>query len=134
MAYLRTDFRHPGGNLLAAEQHFVLGLFHGLCHSSTDVCQEYPQTVATSFCHRARDRLIPLWHLLGRSSFLFAAVLGFTASRESTRLYCRSRRTHVSLHSHRTLFHRHLWPLPVVGIRLCLLDALSQFSASWHRC
>src|SRR6202167_1569300 len=47
---------------------------------------------------------------------------------ENTRLYCKERRTHVSLHSHRTLFHRHLWPLLVVGLRLRLLGAVLQFS------
>src|ERR1700677_634474 len=53
---------------------------------------------------------------------------------ESTRLYCIERRTHVSLHSHRALFHRYLWPLPVVGVRLRLLGAVLQFSPFWHRC
>src|ERR1700693_4563990 len=40
VANLRTDFRHPDGNLLATKQHVVLVLSHGLCHSSTDSCQE----------------------------------------------------------------------------------------------
>jgi hypothetical protein len=42
VAYLRADFRHPGGDLLATEQHVVLVLSHWLCHSSTDPCAKAP--------------------------------------------------------------------------------------------
>src|ERR1700753_1256873 len=92
MAYLRADFRHPGSDLFAPEQHLFFVLFHGLCHSSTYLRQE-------------KERV-------------------YTVKTDAL---------HVSLHSHRKLFHRHLWSLPVAGIRLCVLDALSQFSALWHR-
>ena len=44
-----------------------------------------------------------------------------------------NRRVHVSLYSHRTLHHWHVWPLPLVGVCVCMLDALSQFSTFRHR-
>jgi phosphatidylglycerol---prolipoprotein diacylglyceryl transferase len=59
VAYLRADFRHAGGDLLAPEQHVVLVLSHWLCHSSTDPCQEK----APGYTVKTDARMYPFIHV-----------------------------------------------------------------------
>ena len=99
VAYLCAERRHPGSDLLAAEQHVVLVLSHWLCHSSMDPGEEKAP---------------------GQSVFANGVKRGrlYTLSRDLRKRFIMNRRVHVSLYSHRTLLHRHIRPLPLAGFRL----------------